>query len=178
MAIRFFGIGGKYGCFSNFSEYPITINDQVYKTNEHYFQAQKFAITELSYARQIQQASSPAEARRMGRSREYGLRSDWEEVKDSIMRIAVITKFHTHKGIQEILLSTGTEEIIEANPYDYYWGEGAKRNGKNMLGRILMEIRDVLRAELNWDKLNLPEETASPLEEYIKTYSDKIEVLQ
>jgi len=29
----------------------------------------------------------------------------------------------------------------------YYWGIGADGSGKNMLGKILMEIRDELRHE-------------------------------
>lgn len=44
-----------------------------------------------------------------------------------------------------ILLSTGNEEIIEKTTKDYYWGCGEDGTGKNMLGKILMETRDVLR---------------------------------
>jgi ribA/ribD-fused uncharacterized protein len=62
------------------------------------------------------------------------------------MREAVLAKFRSHPDIRETLLSTGDEEIIENAPGDYYWGVGANGSGKNMLGRILMDVRDELRA--------------------------------
>ena len=36
------------------------------------------------------------------------------------------------------------EEIIENTDIDYYWGCGKDGSGKNMLGIILMEIREKL----------------------------------
>jgi hypothetical protein len=44
------------------------------------------------------------------------LRSDWEEVKDEVMRRAVLRKFETHIDIRAILLATGDEPIIENTP--------------------------------------------------------------
>jgi ribA/ribD-fused uncharacterized protein len=72
-------------------------------------------------------------------------RQDWEEVKDSIMFNAVLNKFMTHQDIRDILLSTGQEEIIEDTVDDYYWGCGKNGTGKNMLGQILMQVREVLQ---------------------------------
>ena len=39
----------------------------------------------------------------------------------------------------------GYYQLIEANPADYFWGEGKDGSGKNMMGRILMEIRAYLK---------------------------------
>jgi predicted NAD-dependent protein-ADP-ribosyltransferase YbiA (DUF1768 family) len=39
----------------------------------------------------------------------------------------------------------GGVELIMNAPSDYYWGCGADGSGKNMLGRILMEVRAILR---------------------------------
>lgn len=75
----------------------------------------------------------------MGRDRNKSLRSDWEQVKDDIMRRAVLEKFKTNEDIQRILLSTKDEEIIEETTEDYYWGCGKNGTGKNILGKILME---------------------------------------
>lgn len=77
--------------------------------------------------------------------RKRPLRPDWERVKDDIMRRGVLRKFETHAGIREVLLSTGSEEIVENSPTDYYWGCGANGSGKNKLGQILMEVREILR---------------------------------
>jgi ribA/ribD-fused uncharacterized protein len=112
-------------------------------TSEHYFQAQKFVGTE--YEEQVRQSLAPMDAANMGRDRSNPLRCDWEEVKDDIMRIAVLEKFKSNEDIQRILLSTGDAEIIENTSNDYYWGCGKKRTGTNMLGRILMDTRVILR---------------------------------
>ncbi len=67
-------------------------------------------------------------AKRLGNSRDYPLRPDWDAVKDSLMRDAVRAKFAQHEDIREILLGTGDELLIEAALNDSYWGSGP--NGK------------------------------------------------
>ena len=57
---------------------------------------------------------------------------------------AVRAKFETHPALKTLLLSTGTEEIIENAPGDYYWGCGKDGSGKNRLGHILMRVREEL----------------------------------
>jgi hypothetical protein len=86
--------------------------------------------------------------RDMGRERKRPLRSDWESVKDDVMRRAVRCKFARHDGIRAILLRTGDDEIVENAPSDYYWGCGADGSGRNMLGQILMEVRAELRQQM------------------------------
>lgn len=143
MTIYFYSTREKYGCFSNFSYHGFELDGLYWYTSEHYFQAQKFA--ETPHVEQIRLVKTPKDAARMGRDRKRPLRSDWEQVKDDIMRKAVLRKFQTHAEIREILLSTDDEEIVENSPTDYYWGCGSDGSGKNMLGKILMEVRDKLR---------------------------------
>jgi N-glycosidase YbiA len=144
MPILFYSTREAYGCFSNFSPHGITLNGKWWPTSEHYFQAQKFAGTD--YEEQIRLAKTPRQAADLGRSRSRPMRPDWEQVKDAVMREAVLQKFLEHKDIQEVLLSTGDEELVENAPGDYYWGVGADGSGKNMLGRILMDVRAEIRA--------------------------------
>jgi ribA/ribD-fused uncharacterized protein len=139
MTIYFYSTTGPYGCFSNFSQHGVNLKGQWWPTSEHFFQAQKFAGT--PHAEAIWRAPTPKRAAELGRARSQLLRPDWEQVKDEIMREAVRAKFRTHKDIQRTLLDTGDEEIVEAAPGDYYWGAGADGLGKNMLGKILMEVR-------------------------------------
>jgi len=89
-------------------------------------------------------AATPKQAATVGRDRARPLRPDWEQVKDDIMRKAVLKKFQTHATISAILLATGSEEIIENAPSDYYWGCGKTGTGQNKLGLILMEVRSLL----------------------------------
>lgn len=143
MTIYFYSTRSEYGCFSNFSSHGFELDGEYWATTEHYFQAQKFPKT--AHGDQIRQAKTPKDAAKMGRDRSRPLRKDWEEVKDDLMRKAVLRKFETHAEIREILLATGDEEIVENSPSDYYWGCGKDGSGKNMLGQILMEVREILR---------------------------------
>jgi N-glycosidase YbiA len=145
MPIYFYSTRDAYGCFSNFSAHGIELKGAWWPTNEHYFQAQKFAGTDHEEA--VRRAKTPKQAAEMGRDRSRPLRPDWEQVKDDIMREAVRQKFLAHKDIQQILLGTGDEELIEATTNDYYWGCGTNRTGKNMLGTILMEVRAEIRSQ-------------------------------
>ncbi len=133
---------GDYGAFSNFSRHGFELDDKYWKTSEHYFQAMKFEGTE--YEDKIREARSPKEAATLGRRRDFPLRKDWEVIKDDVMRRAVTKKFETHKELRNLLLSTGDSDIVENAPSDYYWGCGKDGSGKNMLGKILMEVRDKL----------------------------------
>jgi ribA/ribD-fused uncharacterized protein len=142
--IKFYGTSSEYGCFSNFAHYPIRLHGRTWPTVEHFFQAQKFPDTEQEEA--IRQARSPAKAKAMGRSKKYRLRRDWESVKDGVMRQAVLAKFMQHDDIRAVLLATGEALLVEDSPTDAYWGCGAHGGGKNKLGRILMSVRDELRA--------------------------------
>jgi ribA/ribD-fused uncharacterized protein len=144
MPIYFYSTRDAYGCFSNFSPHVIELKDKRWPTSEHYFQAQKYAGTE--HEELVRLAKTPKQAAEIGRDRSRPLRQDWEQVKDDIMREAVRQKFLTHLDIQRVLLDTGEEELIEATTNDYYWGCGTNKTGRNMLGKILMEIRAEIRA--------------------------------
>ncbi len=143
MTIYFYGTRSEYGCFSNFSPHGVELDGLWWPTNEHFFQAQKFAGT--PHADAIRQVKTPRDAAKMGRDRSRPLREDWEEVKEEIMGRGVLRKFETHGDIREVLLSTGDEEIVENSPSDYYWGCGKDGSGKNRVGVILMEVREKLR---------------------------------
>jgi N-glycosidase YbiA len=142
-AINFYRTGDEHGCFSNFSAHPVEIRGKVWPTSEHFFQAQKFAGTEHEEA--IRSAKSSMIAARMGRNRSKPIRPDWEQVKDDLMREAVLAKFSQHPDIREILLATGDALIAEHTENDSYWGDGGDGSGVNMLGRILVEVRAALR---------------------------------
>jgi len=147
MTIYFYSRTDDYGDFCNFSSHGFAIDDKYWPTVEHYFQAQKFAGTEQESA--IQRARTPGDAKGLGRTTAIPLRDDWEDIKDEVMYVGVLRKFQTHREPRERLLATGNEEIVESAPGDYYWGCGADGSGQNKLGRILMRVRDELRAALD-----------------------------
>lgn len=142
--VRFYSVSDEFGWFSNFAPFPIRVEGERWPTSEHYFQAQKFE--DRAYRKRIQQARTPMLAAQLGRDRKQKLRRDWESVKVGVMRAAVLAKFSQHEELRELLLSTGDARIVEHTENDDYWGDGGDGSGKNMLGRLLMEVREQLRA--------------------------------
>lgn len=143
--INFYGVNDEYGEFSNFAYYDIKINGVVWQTVEHYFQTQKF--TDKAYQKKIRTASSPMLAAQLGRDRKQKLRKDWESAKVNVMRTALLAKFTQHSDLQELLFSTNDCKLVEHTANDSFWGDGGNGKGKNMLGRLLMQIRDEIREQ-------------------------------
>ena len=142
--INFYSVSDEFGGFSNFSPHAVTLKGKRWPTSEHYFQAQKFAGTPHEEA--VRRCKKPRQAADMGRDRKLPLRRDWESVKDNIMREAVRAKFSQHADLRDELLGTGDRPIVEHTENDAYWGDGGDGSGRNMLGIILMQIRNELRA--------------------------------
>lgn len=142
-----------YGCFSNFSAHPFKLDGVWWPSSEHYFQAHKFVGT--PYAEKIRFARTSKEAANLGRERAFPLRADWERVKNDVMYRAVLRKFETHADIRAILLATGNKEIVENSATDSYWGCGYNGNGRNMLGKTLMRVRQALREHGQYEKSDM-----------------------
>lgn len=142
--IFFWAQKDQYGAFSNFYRAPFMLDSREWPTIEHYFQAMK--TDNVQKQEEVRAAKTPGEAKRMGRKLE--LRSNWDQIRYDIMRVAVLHKFVAHKAIRDLLLSTGEAEIYEDSPFDKIWGTGVKGgvgDGQNLLGKVLMETRDTLR---------------------------------
>lgn len=143
--ILFYGVADEYGELSNFARYPIKLDGKRWPSTEHYFQAQKFV--DPAVRERIRRTSSPAEAARLGRSRKLRLRPDWEAIKVVVMRKAVQAKFEQHADLAALLLATGEATLVEHTPNDDFWGDAGDGSGRNMLGRVLMDVRDSLRKD-------------------------------
>lgn len=145
--IKFYSVSDEYGAFSNFALYPVKLKGKLWRTNEHYFQAMKFES--ISDQNEIWKAKTPLEAARKGRDRKKKLKRNWESIKDNIMREVVLAKFEQHSDLKDLLLSTNEAKLIEHTENDDYWGDGGNGKGKNMLGKILVEVRARLKKKLN-----------------------------
>jgi ribA/ribD-fused uncharacterized protein len=128
MPIRSFT--GTYRFLSNFDERGAV---------EWRFQASK-TLDEAERA-WVLAAVSAGEAKRRGRK--VTLREDWEQVKDDIM-LALLREKFADEILGDLILSTGTVELIEGNQWgDTYWGV-CRGHGRNRLGELLMQVRDEL----------------------------------
>ena len=174
--IRFYGQSEvPYGIFSNFPMREIVVLGEKWKSSEIFFQAMKFVGTE--HVQLIAAAADSQTAADMGRERTRPLRADWNEpfptdtgewaaneqlrmlwtryvgadrpmlVKDYIMYVAVLAKFSQHDDYREVLLSTKDAYIVEATKNDSYWADGGNMTGVNMLGKLLMIVRDIIASQ-------------------------------
>lgn len=143
--IQFYRQNDPYGYFSNFSNHPITIKNKVWPTSEHYFQAMKFEGT--PYEEELRKTASPGLVAKMGRDRSKPLRKDWEDIKDDVMMEALVAKFTQHADLKQKLLNTKDAVLVEHTYNDRYWADGGDGTGKNMLGILLMMLRDNLKQE-------------------------------
>jgi len=134
----------EYEFLSNFSSYGFyDEKGRYWKTVEHYFQAMKIDPKHPDWEHwfyKVHEAKSPRQAKSIGRK--CPLREDWEDLKVLYMYKALKMKFNENALIRTWLINTGDITLIEGNTWgDRYWGKD-DGIGKNMLGRLLMTIRE------------------------------------
>lgn len=125
--------------------YPVTFNNVRYATAEHLFQSLKFP-QHPEVAAKVRRSKTPLDAMRIARSHTNLYPAGWfsEGLNVKIMHQVVLAKFSQYSALTQALLETDEREIVNASPTDVFWGEGGGR-GKNVLGKSLMEVREVLR---------------------------------
>jgi ribA/ribD-fused uncharacterized protein len=159
--IYFWGSTGPYGCLSNWYYSPFADDlGGIYSSVEQYmmyYKAETFEDNET--AQKIMATDCPRTCKKLGRQVKNFDYAQWECVRYHIVAKGCYYKFcQWNKEIRDILLNTGESELVEASPYDRIWGIGfeekdaeANRNkwGANLLGKALMEVRQMLRREKN-----------------------------
>jgi len=138
--VAFSKYGTEYGDFSNSAPYPFMMDGQMWPSVEDYFQAQKFELA--AHREKMREADYPT-ARRLAQDREQKLRSNWELIKLGVLRAAVWAKFTYYDELRDLLLSTDDAELVD---HSEHWDEARDWSDKNLLGRILMDVRSSLRA--------------------------------
>ena len=136
---------GEYAFLSNFHPFE-DLDSRMYLTVENLYQAAK--TPDVGWKKQIL-AASPGKAKKLGRI--APIHPDWEQNKLTVMKQLVYRKFSTDFLLGQKLLKTGDAVIEEGNYWhDTFWGvDAATGEGQNHLGRILMEVRDELRKNIN-----------------------------
>lgn len=146
-AIWFFS-KSDHAWLSNFSAHSILMDQVTWPTVEHFYQGQKHRGTKLS--EQIRLAGTPALAKQMGYDFSSVQRADWLDVRDTVMREALMAKFHQHARLGQWLLETQDRELIHQSDSDVYWGRRRLEGvGANRLGEEIMRIRYQLSQQLD-----------------------------
>ena len=144
MAMSAFRISGKQLPNPDGTPYP-EADPNVWPSVEHYYQAMKFP-SEPEYQEQIRQSPSAATAKKMGNSPTHSLRGDWEQIKDRVMKSALVEKFKQNPTLLALLQKTDPKPIQYSSKADAYWGTTGTK-GLNRLGALLEEVRRDLKDE-------------------------------
>ena len=139
-----------FGGLSNMaSGYPIRIADCRILTSEALYQACRFPhMPEVQ--RLIIGQRSPMTAKMKSKPHRKNSRPDWEAVRVPIMKWCLRIKLvQNWEKFSTLLLDTGQRRIVEESRKDDFWGAKPKDEeilqGQNVLGRLLMELREILR---------------------------------
>lgn len=144
-------------CLSQWWPSPFAVDGVTFATAEHYMmwsKAQLFGDT--SVASRVLRARHPDEAKTLGRNVRGFDESTWVDRRYGIVVAGSVAKFGQNDDLKAFLLGTGERVLVEASPLDRVWGIGLAADdpraadpdrwlGLNLLGRALMEAREVLR---------------------------------
>ena len=106
-------------------------------------------------AQKILAATEPREQKRLGRIVRNFRPEIWDKRKKEIVFRGNFLKFTGNESLKQYLLSTGDLILAEANKHDRIWGIGMFSDdrdllrtelwGENLLGKILMQVREKIR---------------------------------
>jgi ribA/ribD-fused uncharacterized protein len=144
----------RFGELSNMSAgFPLIVNQIRILTSEALYQACRFPhMPEVQ--RKIIAQKSPMTAKMVGKPFRTKSRADWDAVRVRIMRWCLRVKLAQHwDSFGQILLATKDRPIVEQSRRDAYWGATINEGlhnvlvGENVLGRLLMELREQLKSD-------------------------------
>jgi ribA/ribD-fused uncharacterized protein len=134
------GFFGEFRWLSNFEPCKVVYEGLEYKSSENAYQAAKSLDPEV---RLKFSQLSPSESKKMSKLIE--LRKDWEDIKISVMYDICLDKFTRNPYLGTKLIETGDKYLEESNHWkDTFWGVCDGR-GQNHLGKILMQIRSIIK---------------------------------
>jgi len=128
-----------------------------FATCEHYMMYNKaMYMGDRECATRILKATSPKEAKDLGREVKNYDDELWDSVRFQVVVLANILKFNSHSTdpkLKEYLAKTESRILVEANPIDSIWGVALSQDddrildesqwqGRNLLGKALMIARD------------------------------------
>ncbi len=146
--IRFYIREEPYGFLSNFWRSMQKVGIRSYPTNEHFYQSMKARLPEIQHW--IETAPTAKLAMSAGRSlTTKEIVGNWEHNKVSKMLVGLRAKFED-PNLRLMLDWTGDAILIEDSPTDMFWG-GKLPNSKNMLGKLLMHVREENRKDSHID---------------------------
>ncbi|KAA0985447.1 NADAR family protein [Pseudomonas sp. ANT_J28] len=152
-----------FGGLSNMAGgFPLEVNGSRILTTEALYQACRFPhLGEVQ--RLIISQSSPMTAKMRSKPFRSQTRDDWLRVRVRIMRWCLACKLIQNREVfSKLLMETKNLPIVEQSSKDKFWGavpSGPNELvGANVLGRLLMELREkVINSQISLSELEPPE---------------------
>ena len=141
-----------FGGLSNMaSGFPLLVNGIRIRTSEALYQACRFPHRPDVQHRIIDERS-PMTAKMRSKPYRHDSRRDWDEVRVNVMRWCLRVKLAQNWNVfSKLLLNTGERSIVEHSRKDNFWGAKPADErtlvGMNVLGRLLMELREAIKSE-------------------------------
>ena len=151
------------GYLSNWFLSEFTVGGITFSSMEQYMMYEKAVLfKDQTTAEKILQTDDVAEIKALGRTVQNFDEKVWVKEREGIVYRGVSEKFRQNPELAEKLERTGEEIIAECAVKDRIWGIGLsmkdenrlsinKWRGQNLLGRILMRVREDIR---NQNKVN------------------------
>lgn len=144
----------KFGGLSNMSSgFSMFVNEINIANTEILYQACRFPLFP-NIQEKILSKTNPMEAKAISRKYLDCTRQDWDDVKFKVMRWCLRVKYIQNlTSFSKLLCETKDKPIVEYSLKDNIWGAiPVQKNilhGKNVLGRLLMELREKYVIEQN-----------------------------
>ena len=142
-------VDGEWGILGNFGRTPLVVDGVTLKNSEQLFQLMKFKDEEPVKA--VYQATGSLRIKYTAKKWETThRRSDWGEMIVDVMKFCLTLKYQQSEAFRSTLLRTKGLFIVEDQTTSKKktadtWGAklvGNEYVGPNLLGRLLMELRD------------------------------------
>ena len=140
----------EWGIFSNFAQTPVTVDGVEFYSTESLFQVMKFTDTEARKTiYSLKGQGLKMKAKKFEKT--AGVRADWGEVIVDVLKFCLMTKYEQSEAFRNELSRSGDRFIVEdqstfTKPADTYGAklskDGTAYEGPNLMGRLLMELRD------------------------------------
>ena len=148
--VSFLKTNEKFGGLSNMaSGFPLIVNHIHILTSEALYQACRFPNSK-NIQKIILEQQSPISAKMKSKHFKEVCRPDWNHVRIKIMKWCLRVKLVCNwEKFSSLLNSTGNLPIVEISYKSQFWGAKPQDDdllvGGNVLGRLLMELRDEIK---------------------------------
>ena len=149
-SIWFKKVAEEYGWMGNMAPYPINFNGKIWLTSEALFQSMRYNIDSIKEIIRVEKSPMGAKMKsKQFRDQMVVVPMSDQDVEN--MRKCVRMKFDQHPKLKKDLIATGNSPIYENignrnGERHKFWGSKMvnefEGDGNNMMGKILMDLRD------------------------------------